>query len=111
GRPEVPTAGWTKRHDEQMRLEGFRKWARLDSNQGPTDYELASAPRAAETQRDLYLLRPCFPLRGLRRVSSLLFAICLPRASVLAQDTVVTWTVFGGVSSERLTIRTRMYMP
>src|SRR5215470_7745158 len=45
---------------------GFSRWARLDSNQGPTDYELASSPRAAETQRDLSLLGLRFPLWWLR---------------------------------------------
>src|SRR5262249_26124984 len=41
-------------------LPGFSQWARLDSNQGPTDYELATGPRAAETRRDLSLLGPLF---------------------------------------------------
>jgi hypothetical protein len=43
---------------------GFSRWARLDSNQGPTDSELAAEPRAAETRRDLSLLTRRFRFGG-----------------------------------------------
>jgi hypothetical protein len=29
-------------HREDARMQGLRRWARLDSNQGPTDYESAA---------------------------------------------------------------------
>jgi hypothetical protein len=36
----IPTASGYKRKPAQ--LQGFEAWARLDSNQGPTDYESAA---------------------------------------------------------------------
>ena len=47
-----------------MRFVIASKWARLDSNQGPTDYELAAGPRPTETLRGF---RPLSRLLRLRR--------------------------------------------
>jgi len=75
----------------------FPEWARLDSNQGPTDYELASEPRAFRDRTRLSPAQATFslwrPSPESRRVSALLFATCLPRPSSLAR--VSKWTVRG----------------
>src|SRR5262249_37039784 len=43
---------------------GFSRWARMDSNQGPTDYELGSGPREAESPRELLGAQSSFPAGG-----------------------------------------------